>query len=337
MTGSREPPSVDGVRERVRGGDAEATRESLAAVADADVEHRKRTLQALRDAADEDSSALVAATAELERFLADDERAVRLSAAKLFAALAEADPGGVRPAVDALAARVGDASAFYYVRARAAEALGYVALEHPDAVSDPETLAELRVGLEFEEPELREKLAKALAGVALGDPSRLRHRTGGLGAHLDDEATLVRYHLATALAAVGCEHPAALADAVDALEARLADDCPQVAGRAAEALGLLAGADDAAATRDAVALDPDAVGEYDAAFAVDRVAFLRRAVDGTGTGAGEGVGTLAGIRDGTEAAVDDVVAPGGDRECPQCGVGVPPAEPPVCPQCGAPF
>ena len=37
------------------------------------------------------------------------------------------------------------------MRARSAEALGYVALEHPDAVDDPEILADFRIGLSFDD------------------------------------------------------------------------------------------------------------------------------------------------------------------------------------------
>jgi HEAT repeat protein len=59
---------------------------------------------------------------------------------------------------------------FYYVRARCAEALGYIAVETPEAVTDPDILADLRIGLAFDEPEGKEKLAKALAHVALGGP-----------------------------------------------------------------------------------------------------------------------------------------------------------------------
>ena len=84
--------------------------------------------------------------------------------------LAESEPEATLPAADALGERLADDEEFYYVRARCAEALGYVAVDAPAAVTDPETLADLRVGLAFDEPEVKEKLAKALAHVALGDP-----------------------------------------------------------------------------------------------------------------------------------------------------------------------
>jgi HEAT repeat protein len=75
-----------------------------------------------------------------EALLKDDERSVRLTTAKLFVAAAEADPDAVVPMVPALADRLADDEEFYYVRARSAEALGYVALEHPDIVASPEML-----------------------------------------------------------------------------------------------------------------------------------------------------------------------------------------------------
>jgi hypothetical protein len=56
----------------------------------------------------------------------------------------------VKPVVDALAERLADDEEFYYVRARSAEALGYVAVDSPEGVTDPETLADLRIGLEFD-------------------------------------------------------------------------------------------------------------------------------------------------------------------------------------------
>ena len=90
----------------------------------------------------------------------------------------------------------------------------------------PEILADFRIGLSFDEPEVKEKLAKALEYVALADPSRLRHQVPSLAEHLDDEDKLVRYHPCTTLVAVGSEHPAKLVEAQVALGERLDDENP---------------------------------------------------------------------------------------------------------------
>lgn len=126
-----------------------------------------------------------------------------------------------------------------YVRARCGEALSYVAVDSPVEVTDPETLVDLRIGLAFDEPEVREKLAKAMAYVALGYPCRRRHQVDSLAEHLDDNEP-VRNHLCTALVVVGCEYPGKLAEAVEPLQGRLGDGNPYVQGLAAEAPGLLA-------------------------------------------------------------------------------------------------
>ena len=140
------------------------------------VDDRKTTIQSLQSVA-ADRPALVGSLCPvLTTFLEDEERSVRLSTAKLFVAVGEADAASVEPVVDALADRLADDEEFYYVRARCAEALGYVALDHPEVVTSPEILADLRIGLSFDEPEVKEKLAKALEHVALGDPGRLAHQ-----------------------------------------------------------------------------------------------------------------------------------------------------------------
>lgn len=46
-----------------------------------------------------------------------------------------------------LGERFADEDEFYYVRARAAEALGYVALEAPENVISPEIRADFHIGL----------------------------------------------------------------------------------------------------------------------------------------------------------------------------------------------
>lgn len=194
----------------------------------------------MRSIADDRPAVLHPFVRELIPFLTDESRPVRLTTAKLFVSLSKANPDAAIDALDDLADRLADEEEFYYVRACSAEALGYIATEYPDDVATPDRLADLLVELSFDEPEVREKLAKALAYIALGDPSRLRHQSSDLVEHLDAEDELVRYHLCTALVAVASEHPTALSDDVDALSARLEDECPHVRGRGAEALGLVA-------------------------------------------------------------------------------------------------
>jgi hypothetical protein len=255
-----------------------------------------------------------------------------LTTAKLFVTLARSAPGVARPAVDALADRLADEAEFYYVRARCAEALGYVAVDSPEHVTDPETLADLRVGLAFDEPEVRRKLAKALAHVALGDPSRLRHQVSSLADHLDDDEELVRYHLCTALVVIGCAHPEALAEAAAPLRARLEDANPYVRGRAAEALGLLAASEAGLAPEP----DLDAAGTGPPAFLTDRLAFCRRQLAADGSAAArDGVGTVASVRDGTADVVEEMTTPDG-ATCPHCGLALPADGPPMCPRCGSP-
>ncbi|GAA0644928.1 HEAT repeat domain-containing protein [Salarchaeum japonicum] len=323
-----DPPATDRLRALLRDGEYDAASDGLARVMDADAAVRRRALNALRDLADDRPGAVAGVAAAVVPFLTDDERSFRLGAAKLFAALADADPDAVRPVADALADRLRDDDEFYFVRARCAEALGYVALDHPD-VASPAVLADLRVGLEFDEPEVRERLAQALECVALGDPNRLRNHAGALAGHLDDGSERVRYHLASALVAVATEHPERLADAADALADRLSDDRVHVRGRAAEALGLLARAD----TDAALPVDGLADAMDDEAFVAERARFaLPAAEDGD---APADVGTLAGVRRTTRAAVAEMTAP--DGECQHCGLALPASGgPPTCPRCGAP-
>ncbi|WP_247730386.1 HEAT repeat domain-containing protein [Halovivax limisalsi] len=328
-----QPPPPARLPELLVDGDDGAVIACLERLGSADADRRKRTLRAVRNVAEDRPAVFEGRVGALEAFLSDDDRAVRLTTAKVFVTLARSQPEHVRPVVDALADRLADDEAFYYVRARCAEALGYVAAEAPEAVADPETLAELRVGLAFDEPEVREKLAKALSHVALGDPSRLRHHVGSLAEHLDDENPYVRYHLCTALVVVGCEQPAELADAAAALRERLDDENPYVRGRAAEALGLLAESTDAVETNSG---PDDVTAEDPPAFLTDRVRFYRRRVGAGQSGsAPSDVGTVASVRAGTDDVVAELTAPDGE-ECPNCGLNVQHGGPPMCPRCGVP-
>jgi hypothetical protein len=335
MSDSDQPPTIDHLSELLHEGTHGETVACLDQLGGADTETRKRALRAVRDFAAEETRVVKEFVDPLSTFLTDEDRAVRLTTAKLFVALAQSEPTVVLSAVDALADRLADEDEFYYVRARCAEALGYVAVEAPEAVTDPETLADLRIGLEFDEPEVKEKLAKALAYVALGDPSRLRHQVDSLAEYLDDDNELVRYHLCTSLVVIGCEYPERLAEAVEPLQKRLGDENPYVQGRAAEGLGLLAGSETD------VESDPDFDGvtsddDDQPTFLTDRLAFCRRqlATDQSGR-VPTGVGTIDSIRDGMDAVVEEMNAPDGDA-CPHCRLDLPESGPPMCPRCGAP-
>jgi HEAT repeat protein len=334
MTDSDQPPSPDRLTELL---EDEAHEEAVACLdrLDAvDADGRKRALRATRALAEQRPRVFDGLTAPLTTFLTDDDRAVRLTTAKLFVTLARSEPTVVVPVVESLAARVADDAEFYYVRARCAEALGYVALDHPGEVSDPETLADFRVGLSFDEPEVKEKLAKALAYVALGDPGRLRHQASSLAEHLDDESTLVRYHLCTALVVVGCERPEKLSGSEGELRERLTDDSPYVQGRAAEALALLA--------QSRVTVDPipdldgiDVVDDDTPSFLTDRVRFARRVLEDGDQPVPDRLGTVDAVRAGMDDVVAEMKSHDGD-DCPHCGLDLPPGGPPTCPRCGAP-
>lgn len=335
MSEPDKPPTSDRLTGLLEERDHQETAACLDRLSAADTEIRKRALRAVRDVAEDPPCSFEGLAGPLSIFLTDDDRAVRLTTAKLFVTLAQSEPAAVLPVVDALAERLADDEEFYYVRARSAEALGYVAVGSPEEVTDPETLADLRIGLAFDEPEVKEKLAKALAHVALGDPDRLRHQTDSLAEHLDDEHELVRYHLSTALVVVGCAHPEKLVDAEDALRERLADENPYVRGRAAEALGVLAGA--SAEIELPPGLDEIGTeGDETPPFLTDRVRFCRRRLaDEQSESPPAGVGTIDSVRDGTADVVREMISPDGG-ECPHCGIALPEDGPPMCPRCGAP-
>lgn len=283
-------PSPDRLLDRLEDGDHEAAAARLDRLDAAGVEARKRTVRALRPAAEERPGLFEAVVTPLAALLSDEDRAVRLTTAKLFVTLARSAPGVARPAVDALADRLADEAEFYYVRARCAEALGYVAVDSPEHVTDPETLADLRVGLAFDEPEVRRKLAKALAHVALGDPSRLRHQVSSLAGHLDDGNAHVR-------------------------------------GRAAEALGVLAREQSDGAPPDGL---PGTIAAEEAPFVVERVRFAIDSMERSGRPADTPDGvrtTTAEAVDAIESPDRDGACPqcglerpeGAPPMCPRCG------------------
>ncbi|MFC4357967.1 HEAT repeat domain-containing protein [Halobium salinum] len=336
MTNPDQPPSPDRLTERLEEGARAEAVTLLDRLDAADVDVRACTLRAVRSLVEDRPGVADGLAVPLSEFLTDDDRAVRLTTAKLFVTLARSEAGVVLPVVDSLADRLADDEEFYYVRARCAEALGYVALEHPKAVSDPEILADFRIGLSFDKPEVKEKLAKGLEFVALADPKRLRHQVSRLAEHLDDENELVRYHLTTALVAVGCAFPERGDDASDALVERLSDEDAHVRGRAAEALGVFARGDvDATLLPEAILRE---LVDDEEAFVRDRARF---ALDSSRRDAPPDtipntIGSIDGVRDTTAEAVEAITAPDGDGNCPHCGAVLPENGPPVCPRCGVP-
>ncbi|SDM91505.1 hypothetical protein SAMN04487949_2832 [Halogranum gelatinilyticum] len=283
------------------------------------VDKKKALLKSIQQLVDDDTVSLNSFLPLLSSALDADNRAVRLTTAKLLVSVAETTPDAILELVPVLAARVADDDEFYYVRARSAEALGYVALEHPDEVATPELLADLRLGLSFDEPEVTQKLSKALEHVALGDPRRLRHHVPTLAEHLADDDELVRCHLCTALVVVGSESPDRLADVADDLRIRLSDDSTFVRGRAAERrLGDLCDADEP--------------------FVADRARFALSALGGTADpdGPTPGVGTIESVSASTADAAEEIRSPDSDGMRPSCGFPLAESGPPMCPRCGQP-
>lgn len=333
MDDSSETTQVNNLLEYVTAGETRKAIACLDRVETMPASRRKEILRVLQSFADDEPTALSPLTATLARFLTDDKRAIRLLSAKILVALATADPSTVESITPSLAERLADEDELYYVRARAAEALGYIALEHPDAVASPETLAELRLGLSFDEPEVREKLAKALEYIALGEPSRLTHLVGSLVEHLDDENELVRYHLCTALVIIACEAPENLETVTQELTARLEDENPYVRGRAAEAFGVL----QRAVTE--VSRPEEVLGELtsdETAFVAERARFAIEMPDGHGNAAPTDLGTIPGVLATTDEAVAGITSSDSDRQCPHCGLQHDSGEPSICPRCGNP-
>ncbi|GCF15244.1 hypothetical protein Harman_31790 [Haloarcula mannanilytica] len=314
-----------------RTADALTALEQLSTAESAD---RQACLRSLKATADDRPELFEDVLTPLTEFLSDTDRPTRLTAAKLFVAVSEGVPEIVVPAVPTLAERLADESEFYYVRARCAEALGYIAVDHPDAVASPEIIADLRVSLEFDEPEVKEKLAKALCHVALGDPDRLRHQVASLADHLQADNELVRYHLNTAIVVIGCARPERLTDATETLLACLEDQNQYVRGRAAEALGLLAGADG----ETSVPTDRLEALSADEEFVADRVRFALSQCRSDATDASTtDIATIDAIRTQTTDIAAEIRAPDTDGECPHCGLSFPESGPPLCPGCGTPL
>jgi HEAT repeat protein len=230
--------------------------------------------------------------------LRDEERSVRLTTAKLFVAAADADPEAVVPMVPALAGRLAADEEFYYVRARSAEALEY---------------------------------------VALGDPGRLAHQVSSLAEHLDDDQELVRYHVGTALVLVGCDSPETLAAARDALAARLTDENVYVRGRAAEALGLFTRSETTDSVLPESELVTVADDEESFAAERARFALGATSEGDASRDSADGIGAVESVHGTTQGIVENITAPDADDECPHCGLALPEDGPPMCPRCGAPY
>jgi HEAT repeats len=338
MDESAHPPPVEHLAELVDAGAYDDAIACLERFETAPTEERKAALGTLRRF-EADESAVGPLLPALSPFFTDEERSVRLKTAKLFAAVSEHDPDAVVSVLPVLTDRLADPDEFYFVRARAAEALGNVALEHTDEVASPAVVAELQIGLSFDEPEVKEKLAKALADIALGDPDRLNHHVSNLAEHLDDDDELVRYYLCTALAVVGCVSPEALAEETDALAARLGDENDHVWGRAAEAVGLLARADGGDSLSPGTTSRLCEGCDDETAFVRDRARFALDAVDGRERRPerSDRERTLDGLRATTDEAVEEVTSPDEDGVCPSCGLSLPDFGPPMCPRCGSPY
>lgn len=307
---------------------------ALEQLSTADPADQQACLRSLKATADDHPELFDGVLTPLTEFLEAHGRPTRLTTAKLFVAVSEGAPDSVVSVVPTLAERLADESEFYYVRARCAEALGYVAVEHPDAVASPEVVADLRIGLAFDEPEVTEKLAKALAHVALGDPDRLRYQVDSLGDHLQADSELVRYHLSTAIVVIGCARPEQLTDAKAPLVSCLEDESQYVRGRAAEALGLLAGTDPEISLPTAQLETLTADDE----FVADRAAFaLSQHRSGASGDAATGVATIDAIRGHTTDIAAEIRSPDVDGGCPHCGLSLSESGPPLCPGCGTPL
>lgn len=325
------------LRAGIRESDVQEVSSTLDSLGAASLDEKRAVLNSLERLVDHHTATLKPLLPVLTSLLETDERAIRLTTAKLLVSVAETDPQTVVSMVSSLADRLSDEEEFYYVRARSAEALGYIALEQPDEVTAPEVLADLRIGLSFDEPEVKQKLAKALEYVALGNPRRLRHQVSSLAEHLADEDELVRYHICTALVCIGTQSPDRLVEVTDALVERLDDECLYVRGRAAEGLGQLA--DEGV---EGVTVPKPLVVELlksDESFVEERARFAYSSLDGT-TAIDETstpVGTIESVRKTTADVADEIESPDIDGECPHCELSLPEDGPLMCPRCGGPY
>jgi len=99
MDDSRQPPSIDQLEVRFE----EEPREWLVTwverLTESDAGMRKATLRTLRQFAERQPAALEPILTTLALFLTDEERSIRLTTAKLFVVVAEAEPDAVESVV----------------------------------------------------------------------------------------------------------------------------------------------------------------------------------------------------------------------------------------------
>jgi HEAT repeat protein len=263
--------------------------------------------------------------------LTADDRSVRLTVAKAVSTFAAADPEAATPLASALVDRLDDE--FYFVRGRAAEAVGHLAVADPDAIETATVIARLLNALSLDRDETRQHVTGALARVALGDSKALRTVTDDIAEHLDDDDPVVRYHLTTALAAVATEYPGYCRSVTDAVGSQLTDDTEYVRGRAVETLALVATVDPTAVTD-----HEDTLNQHtdDESFVAERVQFALEVVASETAEPPDGIGDCEAIAAATAQIVEEITA--SDAEgCPHCGEVVGDAAVPFCPACGAPL
>jgi HEAT repeat protein len=306
--------------------------ESLAdRIRDANPDTTKACADRLRSVTADDPSALDTVRPTVEALLTDDDRSVRLTVTKAVARFARAETESATVFAPALVNRLDDD--FYFVRGRAAEALGHLALADPDAIETATVIARLLNALSLDREEICQEVTGALARIALGDPKALRTVTDDIADDLGDDDPAVRYYLTTAIVAVATEYPGYCRSVTDTVGTRLSDDDEYVRGRAAEVLGLVA------------TVDSDALTDYrsvleqqtdDDSFVAERAQFAL-AVAETGTAEQSGdIGDCAAIAAETADIVDAITTADGEG-CPHCGEPGGGAAAPFCPTCGAPL
>jgi len=150
--------------------------------------------------------------------------------------IAKRHPEEVLPVIRNLLRYIKDQEAENRVAATAA--IGYVADDFPDAVSESAfpTLFEL---LETDHPTLRANVAGVIADLANEFPERVRPAVPLAIDRLDDEDEKARYNATSILAHVADEYPEAVEPAIDPLVEMLGDDFHATRNNACWALGLL--------------------------------------------------------------------------------------------------
>jgi len=92
MSEPEQPPTPDRLTSLLKEGNHEETVACLDRLGAADAETRKRSLRAVRDIAEEPTYSFDGLVGPLSTFLTDEDRAVRLTTAKLFVTLAQSEP-----------------------------------------------------------------------------------------------------------------------------------------------------------------------------------------------------------------------------------------------------